>query len=312
MTELIRVIRSTPMIRLQGGPRRGVGHYGVSACAASDPISMALVNRLLQQDDDTTCLEIALGGATLQFLADCLISIGGAQTRLMLDEQVVPMWRTLPIRAGQRLTLSHFNAGQYAYLACRGGFLGEQQLGSSSMSMREGIGTNRGQPFSAGQVIVGQVQTDAPIRTLPFAYRPRFLHQLHLPVVPGYQFRHLTRQVKQQFFQQLFVVSPQISRMGMRLTGSPLTVEEQPMASQGLGPGTIQLPPDGSVIVMGAEHQTLGGYPKLGAVLVPHLAALAQASPGVRVRFQLVSRAGGLQRIRAFYQQMDAIQYVND
>ena len=80
--------------------------------------------------------------------------------------------------------------------------------------------------------------------------------------------------------------------MGMRLKspeGSRLPGSQRELASFGVVPGAIQLPPGGEPVVLGPDCQTTGGYPLLGVVAKADIELLAQAAPGTHVQFLPVS-----------------------
>ncbi|HBT58236.1 MAG TPA: allophanate hydrolase, partial [Pseudomonas sp.] len=79
-------------------------------------------------------------------------------------------------------------------------------------------------------------------------------------------------------------------RMGMRLTGPALRYQGQPLISEGIPLGAVQVPPDGQPIILMNDRQTIGGYPRLGAVTPLSLARLAQCAPGQKVRLRVVSQ----------------------
>ena len=89
-----------------------------------------------------------------------------------------------------------------------------------------------------------------------------------------------------------FEVTPQSNRMGLRLTGPSLALSGlYDLYSSPVAPGTVQVPPSGEPIVLMADHQTIGGYPRIASVITVDLPLLAQAAPGARVRFREVSLA---------------------
>jgi allophanate hydrolase subunit 2 len=93
------------------------------------------------------------------------------------------------------------------------------------------------------------------------------------------------------FFTQLYEVTPASNRMGLRLAGEPLFRKPGELISEAVAPGAVQVTNDGRPVVLGADGQTIGGYPKIAHVIRADLDSLAQLRPGDRVRFVRVMPA---------------------
>ncbi len=110
-------------------------------------------------------------------------------------------------------------------------------------------------------------------------------------MIPGYQQRQFSRVQQRRFYASTYQVSERSDRMGYRLEGPPLACETGGVLSEGICLGAIQVPPDGQPVVLLNDHQTIGGYPKIGTALIPDLWALAQLGAGCRVNFAPVTPA---------------------
>jgi allophanate hydrolase subunit 2 len=110
------------------------------------------------------------------------------------------------------------------------------------------------------------------------------------------------------FFNQIFTVSSASDRMGVRLQGQALVMPALNMVSEGLWVGAVQLPPDGQPIVMLRDHQTMGGYPKLGSICRQSQALLAQALPGDSCQFQAINADQALQKARQHEQHLQSLE----
>jgi allophanate hydrolase subunit 2 len=71
-----------------------------------------------------------------------------------------------------------------------------------------------------------------------------------------------------------------------------LRVRDGEVASQGLLPGAIQVPPDGRPVIVFADHPVTGGYPIVAVVATSDLDLLAQLRPGRSVRLRAGRSAG--------------------
>ena len=95
---------------------------------------------------------------------------------------------------------------------------------------------------------------------------------------------------KQNFINYDFIISNQSDRMGYRLNSKPLLLQQSTaLISSAVDAGTIQLLPDGNCIVLMADHQTTGGYPRIASVIKADLPKLAQIKPGQSFNFTIVS-----------------------
>ena len=94
-----------------------------------------------------------------------------------------------------------------------------------------------------------------------------------------------------QLVKENWRISPQSNRMGYQLQGSPLLLKEKTeLISTAVMPGIIQVTPSGMPIILGADAQTIGGYPRIARVHTPDMSILGQCRPGILLRFQLLDK----------------------
>jgi allophanate hydrolase subunit 2 len=119
-----------------------------------------------------------------------------------------------------------------------------------------------------------------------FAVRPR----PRVRVINGPQLDHFSDSEVAAFFDSEYTVGPSADRMGMRLTGRTIRHSRgSDIASDGIAPGSIQVPGNGQPIVLLADRQTTGGYPKIATVISADLPALARLPVGAKVAFEAVT-----------------------
>jgi allophanate hydrolase subunit 2 len=123
----------------------------------------------------------------------------------------------------------------------------------------------------------------------PQAAQLQLPHTLVCRLIPGYQYLLYKREQRQKFFSSEYLVSPRTDRMGYQLEGASILSPGQSLLSEGICYGAVQLPADGQPFVLLNDCQTIGGYPKLGAILSLDLWKLAQLGPGSRLRFRPIS-----------------------
>ncbi|MBV6750647.1 biotin-dependent carboxyltransferase family protein [Pseudomonas chlororaphis] len=276
---------STPLCLLQDAGRFGVRHLGVTQGGALDWVSMFWANHLLGNAPDAAVVEVTLGGLTLMAEEDCCLALAGADLGARVDGQALAPWCSFVLRKGQRLQLTQPLSGARAYLAAPGGFLAPQVLGSAACVVREELGglDGMGRPLAKGGRLEYRGEASTP-RGLSGAQVPDFSSSAPLQVVLGAQIGEFSGQSLFDAFNSVWTLDSRADRMGIRLLGPELKYQGEPMISEGIPLGAIQVPPDGQPIVLLNDRQTIGGYPRLGALTPLSLARLAQCLPGTQIR----------------------------
>ncbi len=280
---------STPLCLLQDAGRFGVRHLGVTQGGAADWCSMSWANWLLSNKVDAAVVEITLGGFAVVAEEDCLLALAGADLGAQIDGQPLAPWRSFRLTKGQTLRFTQPLLGARAYLAAPGGFTAPKVLGSSATVVREELGglDGMGLPLAKGEVL-GYSGEALAVREMPSALRPDFKMHAPLDLVLGAQIGQFSGQSLFDVFNSTWTIDSRADRMGIRLLGAALQYQGAPMISEGIPLGAVQVPPDGQPIVLLNDRQTIGGYPRLGALTPLALARLAQCLPGAKVRLRPV------------------------
>ncbi len=286
---MLTVKGSTPLCLLQDAGRFGVRHLGVTQGGALDWVSMSWANKLLNNALDAAVIEVTLGGLTLLAESDCCLALAGADLGAMLDDRPIAPWRSFFVRKGQQLRFTRPITGARAYLAAPGGFAAGDVLGSCATVTREGLGglDGSGRALSEGDQL-SYSGASFELHALPDHLIPDFSEQRPLDVVLGAQIGQFSGVSLFDVFNSDWTLDSRADRMGMRLLGPELVYQGKPMISEGIPLGAIQVPPDGQPIVLLNDRQTIGGYPRLGALTPLSLARLAQKLPGSVVRMKAV------------------------
>jgi antagonist of KipI len=231
----------------------------------------------------------------------------------------------MAVTAGCELAFGAVRSGRWSYLAVSGSFDVPQVLGSASTYLKAGIGGFQGRTLQAGDALPTKEITTTAIavyKTLlahslgqrwaqaPWTSGPQpFTLQTEAPIIraiAGPEYHLFDTASQQAFWQQPFTLSPHSDRMGARLQGPPLTLRQpQEILSTAVTFGTVQVPAGGSPIVLLADHQTTGGYPRIAQVISADFSRLAQAALGKPLRFQQVSLA---EAQRAYLHQQQHLQ----
>ncbi|MFC5447550.1 5-oxoprolinase subunit C family protein [Paenibacillus aestuarii] len=294
---------------LQDAGRYGYQKYGVIVSGAMDRFAHHTANWLVGNEEDEATIEMTVIGPVLYFAEAALIAICGSDLQPRIDGVPVPLWRPVYIKPGTTLQFGSSREGCRSYLAVSGGFDVPRQMDSYSTYLRAGLGGFEGRALKASdqlqvkpasalgeniqQRLRSQMDADASFGTISwrvsYELLPAYAANPEIRVIAGVQYSLFEPASLEALFTEEFVVQPQSDRMGYRLTGKTLEmIERKEMLSEPVTFGTMQVPPDGNPIVLMADRQTTGGYPKVAQVISADLPLLAQATIGSRIRFKLV------------------------
>jgi biotin-dependent carboxylase-like uncharacterized protein len=263
--------------------RAAYNRYGVPDSGPLDPLAAEAANRLVGNPREAALLELTVSGPTLRFDAPATVALVGAELPATLDGRPVPAGRSLRVTAGATLTVGERRQGARAYLAVAGGIEIPHVLGSRSTDVRTGLG---GKPLRAGDRLpVGAPLTAVASRQLA----ARLPLDGPIRILPGPHLNLLQPDALERLCSAEWRVDHRSDRQGCRLAGPPLAGGE--IATLGLPPGAVQLPPDGQPILLLADRQPTGGYPVLAVVIEADLRLVGQRTPGDALRFRLVDAA---------------------
>lgn len=301
MSGVLEVVTAGPGSTLQDRGRFGHQRFGVSTAGAADPLLLAASNALVGNGAYEGAIEFTLVGDTYEVAAEsCRIAVAG-ESYLTIDGQQHPSWTSHRLTRGQRFRVGSLNSGARGYLAVAGGFDAAPVLGSVSTHLRSGLGGFSGRRLAPGDRLPLKLDEAPrePERTLD---PRRILSRSNvLRVVLGPQESHFTDAGLAAFLESEFTVTAEADRMGYRLDGPAVEhVDGFNIISDGIPLGAIQVPGTGRPIVLLADRQTTGGYPKIACVIAPDVAALSQLRPGATLRFQAVTVEEATDAHRAF------------
>ncbi|QCP53807.1 biotin-dependent carboxyltransferase family protein [Trinickia violacea] len=291
----IEVLKPGALTTFQDLGRTGYQQFGIPVNGVMDERAHRLANLLAGNDPGDATLEITLIGPTLRMLADVTIALCGADLEPMADGEAVPLNEAVPLPTGTELSFGQRRSGVRAYLAVRGGFALEPVMGSCSTFVRGGYGGHRGRPLRKGDVIAVRERGASNAAPPSAASMPTFPNDVigapgaPLRVIAGREWPLFSADAQCAFANTPYRIGAQSDRMGYRLEGEPLALgTARQMMSEAVGFGTIQVPSDGQPIVLMADRQTTGGYPKIAHVCAVDLPRLAQTMPGESVRFEMI------------------------
>jgi antagonist of KipI len=299
----IIVERAGLLTTVQDLGRPGHQHEGVPVGGAMDDVALRIANLLAGNVPGAAALEVTLAAPTLRFASATRIAVAGADMAWTVDGRPIGNWRSLTVPDGGVLAGNMARSGCRAYVAVDGGIDVPESLGSRSTFVAAELGGVEGRALRAGDVIACGADAHAMAEGKHRA--PRGGHRIASPaarpvyggvvrLVAGPRLDALTAESRVRLLDETLRVSAHSDRMGVRLEvgGEPLSVRPVPESvSAGVAMGTVQLPPGGAPIILMADRQTTGGYPRLGEIATVDLPLVAQLRPGEQVRFAVISLA---------------------
>jgi 5-oxoprolinase (ATP-hydrolysing) subunit C len=300
---MISILKPAVQTTVQDLGRAGYRHLGVGCSGAMDWLSLIIGNYLVGNAKDAAGLELCLPPARIRFDATCIIALTGADCSARLDDAPVGVGCRQLVNAGQTLDLSIAQSGVRAYLCIAGGIEVPPLLGSRSTDLQAGMGGLEGRLVRRGEVL--QL---SPSRSTDPTGVSVAMPQIgtSIRVIPGPELNDFTAASCELFYKASWKVSHQSNRMGYRLEGPALVRQyNEELKSHAVFPGTIQVPPGGMPIVLMAEAQATGGYPRIASVIAADRWQLAQIPAGTAIGFVPTTRAGAL---RAWHQQQGYLE----
>ncbi|TBN42428.1 5-oxoprolinase/urea amidolyase family protein [Paracoccus subflavus] len=285
----LRVLSAAFPILMQDAGRPGQAADGISASGAMDLPSLRRANRRAGNPPDLPALEITLGPVRLTVDSPVTLVLDGAADRAEIEADgarvPVDLSRPFALDPGEVLVLGPPRRGMRSYLALRGGFGVDRPLGSASTDTLAGIGP---EPLGAGAVIGLACNPAGAVDPAP-APRPDLPapgETVTLPVTMGPRADWFPQAALDLLLSQDWQVTPQSSRVGIRLSGQPLIrADARELPSEGTERGAIQVPHSGQPVLFLADHPLTGGYPVIATLLPEALALAGQIPPGARIRF---------------------------
>lgn len=286
---MLRILRAGPACTMQDAGRTGYLRFGITPAGPMDWIAHQTANLLAGNPPDMAALEIGPGGLSVTAEDRPLwLGVCARGFRMRRDGSDLPTRMALMLRPGARLDIEPAHAHLWAYLAVAGGLDASPVMGSLATHLRSGLGPFGGKALVAG---TGLAVLDAATEDEEHAIID------HIPpdsgpirVVPGPQDDLFMPGAMETLCGAIYEVAARSDRMAYRLAGPALShARGHDIVSDGVALGAIQVPGDGMPLVLMADRQPTGGYPKIATVIRADLPRLAQTRPGQKVRFAAVS-----------------------
>jgi len=291
------VKRAGVLSLIQDTGRFGAFNIGLTNGGPVDKEAFHWANRLCNNELDLTSIEITMGGLSLTAQLDTVIAVTGANMPLTINGTSKSLWRSHKIKAGDIIELGYASKGIRCYLAVKGGFNITKSFGSTATVCREHIGGLTGGKLMLGDIlpynaVIANTRHTNPRQKnllLPEQSWPSYEQNVILHTIPSYQQHYFSSYQQRLFFSSEYKVSQSYDRMGYRLEGRAIDCDIEGVLSEGICHGAVQIPANGQPIVLMNDRQTIGGYPKIGAVISLDTAKLGQLSQGAKVHFEPIS-----------------------
>ncbi|MGZ5134866.1 MAG: 5-oxoprolinase subunit C family protein, partial [Flavitalea sp.] len=284
---------------IQDCGRTGFASWGINPGGAMDRYASEVSNILAGNESHLALIEIHFPAPQILFQQTALIAITGADFTPLLNDQPVSLWQPLLVRRNTILQFSQWKQGARCYLAIHGGLSVKKWLNSYSTNTKALAGGLQGRRLEKGDEIkfgeskiyyAGLLKQGKDVQSLGWKACVRKIYDRpnEIYFITGHEWKVVDEISKQLILNESFAIQSLSDRMGYHLKGTSLALtEHKELLSSGVSFGTMQLLPNGQLIILMADHQTTGGYPRIGHVISAHLPKLAQLRPGDEVRFKL-------------------------
>jgi biotin-dependent carboxylase-like uncharacterized protein len=317
--EAIKIIRPGILATIQDLGRYHYQQFGLSVSGAVDEFALRVGNLLAGNPQNTPALEFNYTGLAVEFLVDtCFAVTGGEFVPESSDGRTVACWQTAFAAKGMRLSFPKITGGCRGYLAVAGGFDVPKVMGSCSTYVRGKLGGFQGRPLKSGDVLkVNRFDRDRQAARQQPKRIPGELLEKYYPawsqspgpcpagsvvrVIMGPQDDKFTGEAIATFLSAEYKITRDADRMGYRLDGPALEhISGADIISDGIPNGAIQVPGNGLPVILMADRQTTGGYPKIANIITVDLPRTAQMKPGDLIKFQKVTIREAHELLRQF------------
>jgi len=285
---VVHVVKPGMLTTIQDAGRWGFQAQGVPVAGPMDPVSHRVANALVGNVREAAALEITLVGPELEFEDERLVAVTGAEFELTLDGRAVPYSAPFIVSAGSHLRFGERRRGARAYLAISSGIAVPTMLGSRSTHLVSAMGGVNGRALAAGD----RLPLGDPRRVEGTALAPQPAavplpdRHARIRVLPGPQREYFSDDALEVLQSAPYTIGQNSDRMGFRLEGPRLThARGADIISDATPLGVLQVPASGQPILLMADRQTTGGYPKIATVIAADIAVAGQLGPSDTIEF---------------------------
>lgn len=294
----LNIIKTGIMDTVQDAGRYGYAAAGINPGGAMDKYAAAIANFLVGNEKDQPVIELHFPAAQIIFQEPALIAICGADLSAAVHDEMIPCWQPVMVKRNSVLHFQKWKWGARVYLAVHGGYKISKWLGSYSTNLKAAAGGYFGRTLKKEDVVkLSSTSLDVNMLVASGQYSCAMGWGVYTPsvyenasqllVLQGPEWDMLSESSKKIFSESSFTIDQKSDRMGYLLNGPSLQQQDNTeIVSAGVDFGTIQLLPNGKLTILMADHQTTGGYPRIGNIIGAHLPKLAQLPPGGEIHFE--------------------------
>ena len=285
------IIRPGVNTTFQDKGRDNLYHIGIPFSGVMDNRNYLIANKLVNNNSVSAVIEFAYQGPHLKYFGEKInfAITGDVIFSIKKDDTEIggKCYESYQIENGDEINIISTNKSVYGYLALGGELDIKLQWNSCSINTKANIGSNNGKKLDFGQKInLRDINTIQDIKKINYTNTKIE----NIRVIKGTNFDYFSEEGKKIFYEKEFIVSKLSDRMGMRLEGPKIeNIINTNIKSEGLIKGVIQVPADGNPIIMLSDHGTVGGYPKIGAVVSADYDRLVQIAPGSKIKFKEIN-----------------------
>ena len=308
----VHVVKPGLLTTVQDRGRWGFQALGVSVAGPMDPVSHRIANAMAGNAGDAAALEVTLVGPELAFDDERIVAVAGAEFEIAIDRQAVSGASSFVVPAGATLRFGRRLRGTRAYIAIAGGIDTPPVLGSRATHLPSGMGGFGGRALAAGdRLSCGAVRTrpNAAAHARPAVPSSVPDGRATLRVLPGPQRDRFAAGALDALQSAPYRIASSSNRMGFRLSGPPLAhTRGADVISDATPLGVVQVPASGQPILLMADRQTSGGYPKIATVITADIGLAGQLGPGDTISFAVCSQAEAMTALIGQEQHLMAVE----
>ena len=295
----VHIIKPGLQTTIQDRGRWGLQSQGVPVAGPMDPCSHRIANALVGNDRDQAAFEIAMIGPEIEFEDERLVAVAGAEFSLTLGGVALPSNMPFVVGAGSRLRFGARNRGSRSYLAVAGGVAVPPVMGSRATHLVSRLGGLEGRALKAGdrvplgdpapaRVVRGRAAAAQAARAAGLIRLPDGDAPARVRLLPGPQREYFSSDALDVLQSAPYLVGRESDRMGFRLEGPPLRhTRSADIISDATPLGVLQVPASGQPVLLMADRQTTGGYPKIATAITADIGVAGQLGPGDAISFAL-------------------------
>ena len=291
----LKIIKAGLLDTIQDQGRYGFQHLGVNPSGAMDVFSSKLANSLLGNELLTPVIEMHFPAPEILFEEPVIICISGADFSPVINHHSIPINQPVLVNKNTLLQFERIKSGARSYLSILGGLTIEKWLEGYSTNLKAEAGGWKGRKLLRGDTLFFMKEFDySPLLLNSDFFTLRWSAKginkrptNKLRFIKGHEWGWLEDE-PEELLTENFCITKDSDRMAYRLKGKDVRARKEQLISSAVAFGTIQLLPNGQLIILMADHQTTGGYPRIGHIISADLPILAQMGPGDDLSFELV------------------------